>query len=202
MQINNTKLGIYPLFLTGLILLSNCASYKPTLINDSYKGSVIAINHLDKVQILTSYYSLKKVDNLEGSHKTSFDSDQRLSKQVVEEQLTVLCESKDDCVSKYYLTNSNRDILSKMYIDLKIHQYVSWGDVFIQILPVYYSVNESYCVTADIYKDGEIVKNIEEWGYTKESGFWIIEFPEKPNSARLRAYLVQKVLDRAIKELK
>lgn len=198
---NAIRLMKIAFFISTVILLVNCAAYKPTIIENIYEGSLSDVISYDKVGILCAYYSLKSVDNLTESSQTSFKRDQELSKSVVEEQLKYLCAQKQSCYENYYLTTDKESITTDKYIDFKIHRYINWGEICIMVFPVYYTLNESICVTADVYKDNRSVKRIEEWGYIKKSGFWVFDFGESPNSIALRSYLVQKALDKSIKEL-
>jgi hypothetical protein len=189
------------LFVTALILLAGCATYKPTIIDNNYEGTLSDIISYDKVGILCAYYSLASVDNLTDSKETSFKHDQKLAKNVVDAELKVLCAQNSSCYENYYTTNDISEINSDKYIDLKIHQYVNWGQICIMIFPVYYTLNESYCVTADIYENKMRTKQVVEWGYIKMSGFWVFDFGDTPNGNALRSYLVKKVLNQAIKEI-
>jgi hypothetical protein len=191
----------YSLFVTALVFMAGCATYQPTMIEDIYGGSISDVITYDKIGILCSYYSLSSVDNLADSKETAFKHDQKLARNVVDAQLNILCGQNNECYDNFYTTNDPNEITGDKYIDLKIHQYVNWGEVCIMIFPVYYTLNESYCVTADIHDNNTVKKQIVEWGYIKKSGFWIFDFGESPNGIALRSYLVQKVLNQAIKEI-
>jgi hypothetical protein len=196
-----TKTSLNLLMLLSIIIfLSGCAAYKPTKIQASDTSNKYPM--LNKtLQIKCAYYSLKKVDNLEGSKRTSYDRDQRIAVAVAEEKIKELCVDKQGCLDKISVTLEDDPNLSKDYIvNFRIHQKVRWSPVFIMILPTYWSVNSSLCISADLYKsDGkELIKSYVEWGYIKEAGFWFFPFPDKPANIPLRSQLAKKVMDQVL----
>lgn len=182
------------------LFLAGCAAYKPTPIEYNYSGSLSSVSTTEKVPVLCSYYYLKSVDDMEYSNLSRFMRDQEIARNEVEEQLKTVCTGNPQCLYNYLLTTDMADITADKYIDFRIYQFVNWADVLLQILPIYYSVNGSYCVTAEVVELGDVTKRVEEWGYVKTSGFWIIPFRDQPNSLELRAYLVQKVLTELLAE--
>ncbi|MFZ5939941.1 MAG: hypothetical protein ACOYXB_05155 [Bacteroidota bacterium] len=182
------------------LLLAGCAAYKPTPIENNYSGTLSSVSSAEKIPVLCSYYYLKSVDDIEYSNLSRFMRDQEIARNEVEEQLKTVCMGNPQCPDNFLLTTDMADITADKYIDFRIYQFVNWADVFLQILPIYYSVNGSYYVTAEVVEFGNVTKKAEEWGYVKTSGFWIISFKDQPNSLELRAYLVQKVLTELLAE--
>ncbi|MBN1952779.1 MAG: hypothetical protein JW801_16370 [Bacteroidales bacterium] len=176
--------------------LSDCASYKPTELEDLSAVHAPSFAQEKPVDILCSYYNLKHLDTLEGSRQTYFERDQKIARDEVADQLGKLCKQKSTCISQFALTIDSTAIDKDNYIDFRIHQFVAWSDILLMLLPWYYAINESYCVTADVYRNGELADSFEEWGFIRVSGFWIIEFADQPRGLDLRSYLVLKVLNK------
>jgi hypothetical protein len=184
-----------------LLVLSGCGAYKPTIIEQNLKSDLDSKSNYKKIAILCSYNSLKKVHDLTGAHKTAFARDQDLARAVVTDGLNSLCGNNQNCSQSCFVTINQGSITTDKYIDFKIYQFVNWVPVFIQILPTYYGCNESVCVTAEIYEGGKVVKRFEEWGFSKDRGFWFFPFGTKPKTVPLRNFVAKKVLNEALSSI-
>ena len=184
-----------------LLLLNGCAAYSPTMIDGSYKSTISDLELKDKVTVVASFWGLKQLDKLGEEKPRRLKSDQRLAKNIVVGSLAELCNRDQKCFSNYIVTLDKNSVNTGTYIDLRIHSYVNWWPVLLTIVPTYYSTNASYCITADVYVDGEKKDRFEEWGFVKESGIWFMQLPENPKGVLLRNFLVKKVLNESISTL-
>ena len=174
----------------AILSVSGCATHAPTRFAIGTSAPSVALAP-GTVDIVASVNYLKKVDSVAGSQASKYAGDQRIIAGVISDELKHLPAG-----AGMRLTDEASSSKARFRCNITLHQFVAWKELLLILLPLPTSNNESFCVTATLFdhKMNSELKKYEEWGYSKQTRFFMIEGSDNPPLNELRTFLVKKVL--------